>query len=188
MSNVKIVIDTTAISTSELDRLASTDPKESLNALIILLESIKAGTKKTTGTITVAIDKNATSAKALVGITGEVSVNDAIVLNGVSLVAKDITGTTGVQGHTGLWFQADVDPAVSGGSLVSCVNAQTSNKLTSITATNVSGAVTFTVDDVGAAGNGYKLTKTTGTNIAVVDFGATGLYIGTDGTGTDLSM
>jgi hypothetical protein len=175
MSNLKILIDTTNIRTSnELDRLTSYDPKESLESLIHLFEAFKAGNKA--GTATFALDKDPTYSTGIVHIAGEVSVDDVVTVNGVAFTAK-------ASPTTEFLFQADADPAVSGLSLATKFNASTSPKLTSITASNVSGEVTLTVDEPGVIGNSFKLIKTTGANITITDF--TGA---TDGTGVNFTV
>lgn len=174
MSYLKIAIDTTGISASELDRLSSYDQKESLKALEKLLQNINGGSALTASAIAIKVDKNPIQATALVSIDGEVSNDDNISINGVTFTAK-ASPSGEVQ------FKSDADPAISAASLVSKINACTNAKITSITASNASGEVTLTVDEYGAVGNGFKLLKTTGENITVEDFSATG-HVGTDGT------
>lgn len=182
MSMLKIQIDTSYVSTAALDRLSSYNPNESISALVEFLNGINLGAITSNGAITFQIDENPTQGKALLNISGETSVDDAVVLNGITLTAKAITGTTGV------WFQAAVDPAVSGAALVSCVNNNplNSNKISSVTASNASGLVTFTSDEYGIVGNQLTLSGS-GTNFAVINFGATGIYIATDGTSSDFT-
>lgn len=175
MSNLKILIDTTNIGTTSLDRLSAYDPKESIGAIVELLNAIKGGTVPSTGQVPFQIDENPVKAHGHVTISGEVSVDDVVAVNGVSFTAKSSPTTE-------FLFQADVDPAVSGASFVSKFNASTSAKLTSITASNVSGTILLEADISGIAGNGFKIVKTTGTNIAVTDFAG-----GTDGTSTDFN-
>lgn len=177
MSYLKLDIETTNIGFSEqLDRLAESDPKQSLNSVVQILNALQLGSASTLYSCAVAMKKAAAKAEGLVHIAGTVSVDDVLTLNGVAFTAK-ASPSGEVQ------FQSGADPAVSAASFVAKVNACTDAKITSITASNTSGEVTLTVDEPGAVGNGFSIIKTTGAAITVTDF--TG---GSDGTSYSLSM
>ncbi len=170
---LKILIDTANIATSsELDRFNATDRSETLGALERLFKGIKSGNYE--GYATVAIQKNAVAASAIVTFGGEVSVNDTVTVNGVVFTAV-ASPSTAVQ------FQAHATAATAAASLVLKVNANTSAKLAKLTAGNVLGVITLTADEAGASGNGYTVAKS-GTNIEVTNDFAGG------SNGTDYSI
>ncbi len=169
MSSLKILIDNLD-SASALDRVSANDPKESIGAIIELLNGIRGGFLQTDNAVSFRLDEDAVQAAGEVDFTGEVSADDNFAINGVTFTAK-AEPTGAVQ------FLAAVDPADAADSFVSVFNASTNAKLTSITASNVSGTITLTADEAGVLGNGFSILKTTGTNIDVTNF--TG---GTNGT------
>jgi hypothetical protein len=175
MSSLKIKIDN-FVSTSALDRLSAYDPKESVAAIVELLNGLRLGNYPETTNVAFQIDKNPVAATGIVTFSGEISAEDNFSVNGVTFTAK-------AEPAGAVQFLAGVDPKESADSFVEVYNASTNAKLTSITASNVSGVITLTCDEAGVMGNGFKLIKTTGTNLAVTDF--TG---GTDGTSTDFNV
>lgn len=175
MSSLKIKVDNFS-STSALDRLSSYDAVESIQSLVGFLNTCMIGADQSLTNISFLCNEDPIAAHGHITFSGEISVDDVVSVNGVSFTAK-------ASPTTEFLFQANADPAVSAASFVAKFNASTSAKITSITASNVSGVITLTADEAGAMGNGFIVTKTTGTNVAVTDFAG-----GSNGTSTTFNV
>jgi hypothetical protein len=171
---LKILLDESSISKSELDRLSSSDIAESLNALEQLFKNLNGGINS--GTATLVVNKDIVASAGEIDLTGEVSVDDTVTINGVTFTAKAVPS-----GET--QFAASATVATAKASLLAKINASTSAKLAYVTAVaGADGVIALNVDEGGALSLGYTLSKS-GTNIDVTDFAA-----GTNGTAYSFTL
>lgn len=144
------------------EQLQANDKQNQLNKLRKYLRKMAGGTANPTTLSVTTSTGAAAKASGTVTVSGTVSADDVITLQGVALTAKASPA------NEAQW-QASTTKATAAASLASVINAHsTLSKIVSASASSATNpVVTITALQDGTLGNSITLVKTTGTNLAV---------------------
>lgn len=155
-----VIVVSTPRSTGDVTALIkdTNDPRGEMRGLSHFFKRLEEGCDKGAGTTVYASYSTAAPVRATNTLTltyASISNNDTTVPAGVTLTC--VTGTPSGQAQ----FKKVTDATTTAANLVACVNANTTlNKLMS--ASNVAGVVTLTLNVFGAIGNQATLVGSTG--------------------------